>query len=60
MNKWKLTITQWKNHQQYKDTIKYFKTLNDVWNYLGFKLKRQRCGYSGMFGNTEYVLLRVM
>ena len=60
MNKWKLTITQWKNHQQYKDTIKYFKTLKDVWNYLGFKLKRQRCGYSGMMGDTEYVLLKVM
>ena len=39
--------------------VENFFTLSDVWAFLGFKLKRQRCGYSGMRNNVEYVLLRL-
>lgn len=36
---------------------KYF-SLEDVWQTLGFKLKKQRYGYSGIKGDMEYILVR--
>ena len=33
-------------------------TLNDVWKYLGFRLKKQRCGYAGIRGKKEYRVFR--
>jgi hypothetical protein len=33
---------------------RYFKRLQDVFEYCGCKLKRGRYGYSGIIGNTEY------
>lgn len=60
MNKWKLITYEYSNNVRYKHTIHHFKTLNDVWNWLGFKLKRERNGYSGMIGNKEYTLTRIL
>ena len=39
-------------------TIENFFTLQDVWSFLGFRLKKQRFGYSGIKGNKEYILTR--
>ena len=38
--------------------VENFFTLDDVWKYLGFRLKKERAGYAGLKGNTEYVLTR--
>ena len=38
-------------------TDKYF-SLEDVWQALGFRLKKQRFGYSGIKGDMEYILVR--
>ena len=35
-----------------------FFTLSDVWSFLGFKLKKERCGYAGTSGNKYYCLMR--
>lgn len=40
-------------------TVENFFTLQDVWNFLGFRLKKQRCGYSGLKGNIEYRVWRI-
>lgn len=35
--------------------ITYCDGLKAVWDYCGGKLHKQRCGYSGMRGNVEYI-----
>lgn len=39
--------------------VENFFTLADVWRFLGFKLKRERFGYAGIKGNTNYTLTRM-
>ena len=38
--------------------VKYCNGLNEVWNYCGGKLHRQRVGYSGCIGDIEYIAER--
>lgn len=38
--------------------IDKFFSLEEVWQKLGFKLKKARCGYVGMKDNMEYILVR--
>jgi len=65
--KWHLRITNWNDIQAKKyggdiycnTRIEWFITLDDVWDFLGFKLKKQKTGYSGIKDNVEYVLTRV-
>ena len=64
---WKLECINWddiKNGRYDGDiasntyTDGLFTKLEDVWNYLGFRLKRERCGYSGMMKGTEFRLTK--
>ena len=65
--KWHLRIINWNDIQANKyggdvycnTYIEKFIALDDVWDFLGFKLKKQRTGYSGIKDNIEYVLTRV-
>ena len=38
--------------------IEKFTTLKEVWDFLGFKLIKQRFGYSGIRNNIEYRLIK--
>jgi len=57
--KWKLTIREWDGQNIVKERGIYYLKLKDVWNDLGFKLKKERCGYAGMVGNTEYTVVKM-
>lgn len=39
--------------------VETFFGLDAVWQKLGFKLKKQRFGYSGLKNDIEYVLVRM-
>ena len=52
--KWKLTIEHFSDKR-----IMFFTKLSNVWEYLGFKLKKERCGYAGIMNNTEYIVERI-
>ena len=39
--------------------VENFFCLSDVWEYLGFHLKKQRFGYASIKNNVEYVLTRM-
>lgn len=62
--KWKLEeinlerVITMEDYQRAKTQAKttYFETPKQAFNHLGFRLKRERCGYVGTNGNTEYVL----
>ena len=62
--KWHLEIINWNDIESGKyngdiilnTNIENFFTLSDVWNFLGFRLKKQRAGYSGLRNNIEYRL----
>ena len=41
-----------------KATIKYCNGLQEVWEYCGGRLHRERAGYSGIINNIEYVAVR--
>jgi hypothetical protein len=41
-----------------KAEIKYCDGLDEVTQYCGGKLKRERCGYSGIINNIQYVAER--
>ena len=66
--KWRLEVVNWSDIKagrydgdRFANTYIYnFLTLQDVWNYLGFKLKKQRFGYSGIKNGKEFVLTRRM
>lgn len=67
--KWRLEVVNWYdiliaeryNRDRFANTYIYnFSTLQDVWNYLGFKLKKQSFGYSGIKNGKEFVLTRRM
>lgn len=62
--KWRLEITDIKKYNEIKDffvctDVQCFFTLQDVWNYLGFRLKKERCGYAGIKGDLYYCLTRI-
>lgn len=40
-------------------SIKYCNGLDELRQYCGGKLHRERCGYAGIIGNIEYVAERV-
>ena len=43
-----------------KATIKYCNGIDELRDYCGGKLHRQRCGgYNGINGNVEYVAMRI-
>ena len=64
---WHLSIINWNDIKNKKyggdifcnTKIENFFTLSEVWDFLGFKLKKERCGYAGMRNNTEYILTRM-
>lgn len=63
---WHLEIINWNDIELKKfggdifcnTHIENFFTLAEVWNFLGFRLKKQRNGYSGIRNNIEYILTR--
>lgn len=40
-------------------SIEWFWTLSDVWDYIGGRLKKERCGYAGIRNGIEYRLTRL-
>jgi hypothetical protein len=64
--KWKLTIIdhngiesgRYNGDRLLNTYIEHFLTLDEVWAFIGGKLKKERCGYAGFKGNTEYILIR--
>lgn len=36
-------------------SVHYVSGLEELWRFCGGKLHRERCGYAGMRGNTEYI-----
>lgn len=64
--KWHLEIINWNDIEAKKyggdrfcnTKVENFFTLSDVWDYLGFKLHRERFGYAGIKSGIEYVLTR--
>lgn len=62
--KWKLeeidlkSVITMEDYQRAKTQAKttYFATPKQAFEHLGFRLKRERFGYAGTDGNTEYVL----
>ena len=62
--KWRLDVIDTNKLQETSDTVistidvQTFFTLSDVWEHLGCKLKRERCGYAGTKGNLFYVVTR--
>ena len=62
--KWRLEITDIEKFNAIHDffvctDVQCFFTLQDVWNFLGFKLKKERCRYAGIKGNKYYCLTRM-
>ena len=62
--KWRLEITDIEEYNKTQEffhctDVHCFSTLQDVWNFLGFKLKKERCGYAGINGNFNYCLTRM-
>ena len=39
--------------------VERFFALSEVWEYLGFRLKKARFGYCGLKDNKEYILTRM-
>lgn len=64
--KWHLEVINWNdieakkyNGDRFLNTkIENFFNLSEVWEFLGFKLKKQRNGYSGIKNGIEYILTR--
>ena len=64
---WHLEIVHWDDIKTKKyggdrfcnTEIENFFTLGEVWKFLGFRLKKERCGYAGIRNNTEYILTRM-
>ena len=59
----KIDLNKVKTHEEYweemkKSEIKYCDGLDEVTQYCGGKLKRERCGYSGIINNIQYVAER--
>lgn len=62
--KYKLEITdiaEWQrtNELYHCTDVFCFFTLGEVWDHIGGKLKRERCGWSGIRGNEMYTLTRL-
>jgi hypothetical protein len=62
--KWRLEIIDIDEYNRTKEIfhctdVHCFFALQDVWNYLGFRLKKERCGYAGTKGNNYYCLMRM-
>lgn len=64
--KWHLEIVNWNdiNAKKYggdiilNTRVENFFTLDDVWKFIGGRLKKHRCGYAGIRNNIEYILTR--
>lgn len=63
--KWQLTVMDWSKFSQSKMMnrmeVRDFKRLKDVWEYIGFKVKKQRNGYSGfnLDETMEYIVTKI-
>lgn len=59
--KWRLEVydSTSKYFPHVADEMECFFTLGDIWNHLGFKLPKQRCGYSGIKGKTIYNVVKI-
>ena len=67
--KWHLEITNLKDMEDglfggdyfLNTKVENFFTLDEVWSYIGGKLKKERCGYgySGIRGIYSYTLTRI-
>ena len=62
--KWRLEITDIDEYNKTKEffhctDVHCFFVLSDVWDFLGFHLKKERCGYAGIKGNRYYCLTRI-
>ena len=60
----KINLSKVKNLDDYWREVKYApvhycKGVKELREYCGGKLHRQRCGYSGINGNIEYVAIKV-
>lgn len=66
MNKYavkKINLAKIGTTEEYWEAVKnasihYCKGLDEVREYCGGRLHRERCGYSGVNGNIEYVAVR--
>lgn len=64
--KWHLEMVNWNdiNAKKYggdiflNTQVENFFTLDEVWKYIGGRLKKYRCGYAGIRNNIEYILTR--
>ena len=64
--KWHLEIINWNDIKEKKfggdifcnTSVENFFTLDQVWAFIGHKLKKQRNGYAGIINNIEYRLTR--
>lgn len=63
---WHLEIRRWNEMKEkhlpdivLATDIENFFRLEDVWQFLGFKLPKQRCGYAGIRNDVEYIVTRL-
>ena len=52
------TLDEYKKSIHSATTV-FCDSLTDVWEFCGGKLHRERCGYSGVKGNFEYIAVRI-
>ena len=62
--KWRLEITDIAEYNKTKEffhctDVHCFFALSDVWDFLGFRLKKERCGSAGIKGGSYYCLTRL-
>lgn len=46
------------NEAVYMATPLYFNTLKECFDYIGFRLPKQRCGYAGCSSMYEYIVMK--
>ena len=56
----KKTMDMNEYHRRLKEAeIKICHGLKEVWKFCGGKLHRERCGYSGIIGDYEYIVTKI-
>lgn len=54
---YRLTINNWDNGAVKREIIVH--SLDEAWGICHGRLPRQRCGWAGMDGANEYILVRI-